>query len=252
MNIIGVRFFVVLLACLASFIGGLVSEKNDFVERSMRRFNHDEAPPVTSEDNVDTSSRALLASILGQTGLSPLDIPELSFASGNGQTLSAFVLSEKRREILRALPLISPAQGWFASGFGQRIDPVTRRVAEHKGLDISNNPGTPIIAPADGIVRFASTFGHFGNYVSIVHGQGVLTKYGHLKDVLVHKGQVVKKGDVIALMGSSGKSTGTHLHYEIWINDHAFNPYAFMPKVMSHNNNRKENTPQYMLLAGQP
>jgi murein DD-endopeptidase MepM/ murein hydrolase activator NlpD len=162
------------------------------------------------------------------------------------------MLNEKRGEILSALPLIAPAEGWFASGFGRRIDPMTHRLAEHKGLDISNNPGTPIIAPADGIVRFASTFGRFGNYISIVHGQGVLTKYAHLKEVLVHKGQLVKKGDVIALMGSSGKSTGTHLHYEIWINDHAFNPYAFLPKVMSHENTRKENVPQYMLLAGQP
>jgi len=194
----------------------------------------------------------VLASILGQTGLSPLDIPKLSFASGNGQTLSAFVLSEKRRYILRALPLISPAEGWFASGFGRRTDPMTRRVAEHKGLDISNNPGTPIIAPADGIVRFAKPFGRCGNYISIVHGKGVLTEYGHLQQVLVRKGQVVKKGDVIALMGSSGKSTGTHLHYEIWINDHAFNPYAFLPKVMRHENTRKEGVPQYMLLAGQP
>ena len=129
MNSIGVRVFVVLLVSLASFVVGLVSEKNDFVERLMWRFNHAVAPRVTAEDNDDTASRALLASILGQTGLSPLDIPELSFASSNGQALTAVLLNEKRREILRALPLIAPAQGWFASGFGLRIDPMTRRVA---------------------------------------------------------------------------------------------------------------------------
>ena len=104
MNSIGVRVFVVLLVSLASFVVGLVSEKNTFVERLMKRFNHDVAPRVTSGENEDTSSRALLASILGQTGLSPLDIPELSFASGNGQALRAVMLNEKRREVRVSSP----------------------------------------------------------------------------------------------------------------------------------------------------
>lgn len=178
------------------------------------------------------SSRAMLNAIITQAGASALEFPELTRLLNPSSSLPMQVVIAEREAMMNAIPAIAPAEGWLASGFGERIDPVTKKKTDHKGLDISSYPGTVIRAPADGIVRYAKRYGKFGNYVSLVHGFGIVTKYGHLQDILVKAGQPVKRGDIIARMGSSGKSTGTHVHYEIWINDKPFNPYAFMPKVM--------------------
>jgi len=205
-----------------------------------------------SEAHQDALSRAALAALMTQTGLTEIDIPEFATLTQRGNPLSAITLIEKRAAIQAAMPLGLPAEGWFASGFGRRMDPITHRKTDHKGLDISNNMGTPVYATADGIIRHAGKFGKFGNHISIVHGYGILTKYGHLKDINVKQGQFVKRGDLIGTMGNSGKSTGIHLHYEIWVNDRAFNPYVFLPKVMNHEDPTKRGTPGFMLLAGQP
>ncbi len=178
------------------------------------------------------SSRALLEAVVQQTGATSLEFPELQKLLNPSSALPLQLIVAERQTMLNALPTASPAEGWLASGFGERIDPMSKRKSDHRGLDISNNEGTFIRAPSDGIVRYAARYGGFGNYISIVHGYGIVTKYGHLKEVRVKSGQPVKRGDIIAVMGSSGKSTGSHVHYEVWINDKAFNPYAFMPKVM--------------------
>jgi murein DD-endopeptidase MepM/ murein hydrolase activator NlpD len=185
---------------------------------------------VTASD--EFSSRTLLSALITQAGASSFEFPELTRLLNPSSSLPLQVIIAERVSMMKALPTMAPAEGWLASGFGERIDPMSKRKTEHRGLDISNNPGTVIRAPADGIVRFAGKYGQFGVYLSLVHGYGVVTKYGHLKEVLVKPGQPVKRGDIVARMGSSGKSTGTHVHYEIWINDKAFNPYAFMPKAM--------------------
>lgn len=178
------------------------------------------------------SSRALLSALITQAGATPLEFPGLERLLNPSSSLPLQVVLAERNAMINAIPTMAPAEGWLASGFGERVDPITRKVSGHRGLDISNNPGTVIRAPSDGIVRYSGRYGKFGNYISLVHGYGVVTKYGHLSDTVVKSGQVVKRGDIIARMGNSGKSTGTHVHYEIWINDKAFNPYAFMPKAM--------------------
>lgn len=128
------------------------------------------------------------------------------------------------------MPSIWPVKGVITSTFGGRIDPVYGGSAYHEGLDIANDYGTPIVATATGTVTFAdATSGGYGNLVEIDHGNGFVTRYGHISVILVHAGNVVKQGDTIALMGSTGKSTGSHLHYEVNINGTAVDPMLFLP-----------------------
>lgn len=134
-----------------------------------------------------------------------------------------------QRELFRATPRGWPVNGRITSGFGQRRDPFEQAEGEfHRGVDIANALGTPINATADGVVRVASWQGGYGRMVMIEHGCGFRTYYGHTSKLLVKPGDRVKRGDVIALMGTSGHSTGYHLHYEIWQNGRVVNPVRFM------------------------
>ncbi|HEV2867045.1 MAG TPA: M23 family metallopeptidase [Allosphingosinicella sp.] len=126
-----------------------------------------------------------------------------------------------------AQPLRSSAN--FTSGFGVRSDPFRGRAAMHGGVDLAGPIGTPVYATADGIVgRSEWNNGGYGNLVEINHGQGIQTRYGHLSRLIAQPGQRVRRGDLIGLMGSTGRSTGSHLHYEVRIDGRAVNPIPFM------------------------
>lgn len=126
-------------------------------------------------------------------------------------------------------PSIWPCEGWLSAGFGMREDPFTGYRQMHRGLDIANHHGTPVVATADGVVRQALTTSYrMGKYVVIDHGYGFQTRYGHLSAINVKAGQKVKRGDVIAMMGSTGYSTGPHLHYEVMRNGQYLNPHTFI------------------------
>ncbi len=132
---------------------------------------------------------------------------------------------------LRSVPLTVPVQGpefGLSSGFGARIDPFTKRLAFHAGLDFTGPWGSLIHATAPGIVVFAGPRGPYGNAVEIDHGMGVRTRYGHLSAVLVQPGTKVEKGTPIGKLGSSGRSTGPHVHYEVWYDDAAKDPKRFI------------------------
>ncbi len=117
----------------------------------------------------------------------------------------------------------------FTSGFGVRSDPFRGRAAMHAGIDLAGPYGTPIYATADGIVgRAEYNNGGYGNLVEINHGQGIQTRYGHLSRFAARPGQRVSRGDLIGYMGSTGRSTGSHLHYEVRIDGRAVNPIPFM------------------------
>jgi murein DD-endopeptidase MepM/ murein hydrolase activator NlpD len=117
----------------------------------------------------------------------------------------------------------------FTSGYGIRSDPFQGRAARHQGIDLAAPVGTPIFATADGIVSEAGwNSGGYGNLVKIDHGRGIETRYGHLSAILVRAGQHVTRGQQIARMGSTGRSTGSHLHYEVRIDARAVNPIPFM------------------------
>ncbi len=126
-------------------------------------------------------------------------------------------LSE-RQSLLNSTPNIRPAKGWFTSRFGYRISPFTGRPALHTGLDLAAAPGSPVYAPADGIVTYAGYDEGYGKLVSIDHGYGVSTRYGHNSQIYVQVGQKVSRWDVIASVGNTGRSTGPHLHYEVRVN----------------------------------
>jgi len=135
---------------------------------------------------------------------------------------------EQKRNMLASTPSIRPVNGWITSGFGNRISPFTGQKEFHSGLDISNAPGTKIIAPANGRVSVAAEKLYIGNLVVIDHDHGRVTQYGHLKEILVNPGQEVKRGDVIGLVGNTGRSTGPHLHYEVLINGTPVNPLKYI------------------------
>ena len=133
-----------------------------------------------------------------------------------------------RQSLLRATPNMKPAQGWVTSRFGYRVDPVSGRTALHQGLDFASAPGTPVYAPADGIVSFAGYDEGYGKLVSIDHGYGVVTRYGHNSQLFVVVGQKVKRGDVISAVGATGKATGVHLHYEVRVNGLPVDPANYI------------------------
>ncbi len=128
-----------------------------------------------------------------------------------------------------AIPSVQPVQHLaFTSNFGIRTDPFRGTAAMHAGVDIPGPIGTPVYATADGMVDRAERAGGYGNMVEIDHGKGIATRYGHLSRILVAANQHVKRGELIALMGSTGRSTGSHLHYEVRIDGHAVNPVPFL------------------------
>jgi len=136
-------------------------------------------------------------------------------------------LSEAR-DLYMATPMGWPAKGWLSSKYGYRVHP-TKKVRDfHTGLDVSARPSTPIHATADGIVSFSGRSGANGNLVAVEHGFGYTTYYAHNKKNLVKEGDIVKRGDVIALLGSTGRSTGPHLHYEVWKGDKDVNPMPYV------------------------
>lgn len=128
-----------------------------------------------------------------------------------------------------AIPSVQPVQKLqFTSNFGIRSDPFRGTAAMHAGVDIPGPSGTPIYATADGVISHAGRQGGYGNMVEINHGKGIATRYGHLSKILVSDNTRVKRGQLIALMGSTGRSTGPHLHYEVRIDGHAVNPVPFL------------------------
>ena len=137
-------------------------------------------------------------------------------------------LLSDRQSLLAATPSILPARGPIGSRFGYRIDPINGRQKMHAGLDITAPPGTPVRAPADGVVSFAGWDDQFGKLVSIDHGYGVLTRFAHNSQIFVQVGQRVNRYDVISAVGSTGRSTGPHCHYEVRVNGIAVNPANYI------------------------
>jgi len=135
---------------------------------------------------------------------------------------------EHRRNRWASTPSIWPVKGWMTSGFGRRISPFTGEPAMHRGVDISVPGNTPLVASANGVVVRAGWDGGLGNAIKIDHGYGYGTLYAHLAKVQVRVGQRVKRGQVIGLVGSTGLSTGPHLHYEVFVNLVPTNPIRYI------------------------
>lgn len=135
---------------------------------------------------------------------------------------------QSKQEILTHTPSIWPVQGWVTSDFGFRTNPFTGLTQMHEGIDISNRIGTIVVAPANGFVSDIGNDWIHGKFLVISHGFGMTTRYSHLNKVLVKVGQKVKRGDKIAEVGTTGKTTGPHLHYEVRLNGIPVNPMRYI------------------------
>jgi murein DD-endopeptidase MepM/ murein hydrolase activator NlpD len=142
--------------------------------------------------------------------------------------LSLLGTLSERQSLLLATPSMKPVRGWFTSRFGYRLDPFSGKPIMHAGLDIAAPPGTPVYAPADGVVSFVGYEVGYGRLVTIDHGYGVKTRYGHNSQVFVELGQKIKRWDVITAVGSTGRSSGPHLHYEVRVHDVPVDPINYI------------------------
>ena len=150
-------------------------------------------------------------------------------ASAEAESLSALIAHlESQTARLQATPSVSPTKGWMTSAFGYRTSPFTGNREFHRGLDIAGRLGTPVIAPADGVVRFSGKNGGLGTTVTVTHGFGIQTKYGHLQEASVARGEKVVRGQQIGLLGSTGRSTGPHLHYQVEVDGKPVNPRNYI------------------------
>ena len=185
--------------------------------------------PVGNSDSVAVAQEAAPA---GEANLNALP-GKLSSLEGEAarQERSLRDLQEyfdDQHSQLASTPSIWPAKGWVTSDFGPRIDPYTAERKMHEGLDIATPVGQPVFAPSDGTVVFVGIEGGYGKVLVIDHGYGVKTRYGHLSEITVRLGERVGRGDKVALVGNTGRSTGPHLHYEVRVNGIPENPRKFI------------------------
>lgn len=165
----------------------------------------------------------------------PLDGPDAPMIEGEFQPRTIAIQArlyeaEALAEIVESLPLGHPVlnETVLTSKFGVRRDPFTKRPTHHSGLDFIGGPMAPIVATGPGTVKFAGWAGAYGNMVEIDHGNGFITRYAHMKKLNVKRGQTVETGDQVGGMGSTGRSTATHLHYEVHFDGRARDPKSFL------------------------
>lgn len=135
---------------------------------------------------------------------------------------------KERQQRWDHMPSIQPTPGWIISEFGYRRDPLTGEMRMHEGIDIAAPHGTIIAAPADGVVKFVGSRGNYGLCLEISHGYGLVTRFAHCSLIRVNQGTTVSRGQVIALVGSSGRATGPHLHYEVLTDNSAADPSNYI------------------------
>jgi len=182
------------------------------------------APIFSDPQNPEVKNEKELARVMHRS----MDNLESEISVGVKEKSDLLEFFENQKMLLASTPSIRPVNGWMSSRFGYRISPFTGKREFHRGIDIATKMGAPILAPADGIVTFRGRNGGFGRTLTIKHGHGLVTKYAHLKKALVKKEQYVKRGETIALVGNSGRSTGPHLHYEVHLNKMAVDPLRYI------------------------
>jgi len=186
-------------------------------------FNFDEQPAVGGVEDANDSAYALPQAL--DTGIDQL---ASRFDSQQAQlsALQSLLLDAKIESNLK--PTGMPVDGYISSYFGGRPDPFSGHAAYHTGLDISTPTGTPVRAVAEGMVTFAGIRSGYGDVIEIDHGNGYMTRYAHNSTLVVRPGQRVHVGDVIAKAGSTGRSTGSHVHFEAWYKGNVVNPLAYV------------------------
>lgn len=200
----------------------------DLAELDPREFNFDQQTVFDPQLSPTPKNEDL------STTLKELDaVLDRRFTQMN--TLHLALQSRLGKEDLALSGQGKPVNGWISSFFGTRSDPITGRKAWHAGIDIVAEEGSEVKALAGGVVSFADEKGGYGSMVEINHGNGLATRYGHNKALLVRPGQLVRKGQVIALLGSSGRSTGPHVHLEVHKNGEAVDPARYFSDLKKIN-----------------
>ena len=158
-----------------------------------------------------------------------LDVLEEEIAVSRRDKTELEKVLEDQVALLAATPSIRPTKGWISSKFGYRLSPFTGKKEFHSGLDLSNRMNTPIVAPSNGrVISIRWDPSGYGRIMTIKHGYGMVTRFAHINEALVKKGEYVKRGQKIALMGNNGRSTGPHLHYEVRLNGAPVDPLRYI------------------------
>ncbi len=195
----------------------------------------EEQQPAMAMGGAETQSRsALLDALKQQTGrlvdwvTRDLETLGQEITSRERSFRELKTLLEEKRSLLASTPTIWPVKGMVTAGYGYRSSPFTGQREMHEGLDVAAPPGTAIVATAEGVVSFAGPLSAFGNVVFINHGHGFTTFYAHNSSNRVKEGQLVKRGEVIAYVGATGRATGPHVHYEVQVNGVTVNPIKYI------------------------
>ncbi len=230
-----VRVFTPSAAPLAATVSSDISRLTSLTEQKIKIIEDRQQllASMLAGDDVDPAILRQIATTsaaqsLGQGG--PLEPVKADSDSTFKQLFSSWKKLDNLQVGAIAVPSEKPVKiAAFTSGYGTRADPFNGSVARHMGIDLAGPLGTPIYATADGIVSAAGfNSGGYGNLIKLDHGRGIETRYGHLSAILVSAGQHINRGQLIARMGSTGRSTGSHLHYEVRIEGKAVNPIPFM------------------------
>jgi len=208
--------------------------------RQAQEFKAEKEGLISSAINELNERSELIEQIMGSIGIELSDdTPEDNKNSGGPYIRDVeanhdelLYRADKYLTAIKNLPFGRPVQASISSRFGKRIDPVNGKAGFHTGIDFRADRGDKVHATADGVVKKAFKNGGYGNFVLLDHGNGYTTSFAHLDRILVKKGERVERGQVIGLVGNTGRSTGTHLHYEICLDKKPINPYQFM-KVAS-------------------
>lgn len=178
---------------------------------------------LNSKNNLKKADRKLVLDM--HQSLDQLE-SEIDLSRENQESLEKFL--DEQKTLLASTPSIWPTRGWLSSRFGYRKSPFNKKREFHKGIDISTRSGAPIVSPANGLVVFNGWLRGYGRVLVIKHPNGFKTKYAHLKKALVKKGRHVKRGETIGLVGRTGRTTGSHLHYEVHLNNVPVNPLRYI------------------------
>jgi murein DD-endopeptidase MepM/ murein hydrolase activator NlpD len=225
----------------------LVQEKVAHISATLDRVERFDAKLRTAVTQLQDPERNLAIGPVGSgdqapfiPGPSPAAAANLSALPGRLQSLETDASRQEQslrelqeyfddqRSLLASTPSIWPTRGWVTSDFGTRMDPYSGERRMHEGLDVATPHGQPVQTPSDGTVVFVGTEGGYGKVLVVDHGYGVKTRYGHLSEIFVGLGDRVARGEKIAAVGNTGRSTGPHLHYEVRVNGIPENPRKFI------------------------
>ena len=191
--------------------------------QKFRGMGGSDTPLLDSKEHVKKTGRILLRAM--HRSLDDLE-SAIELRREKNTDLEKFL--DEQKMLLASTPSIWPTRGWLSSRFGYRTSPFSDKREFHRGIDISARSGSQVVSPANGLVIFSGWQNGYGRVVVLKHARGFKTKYAHLKKSLVKKGQYVKKGTKIGLVGTTGRTTGPHLHYEVHLNNVPVNPLRYI------------------------